>query len=105
LPGKVRDAERRCPRERACPVHVGPHAIGAERFLALSSGTSFAQVAGAILGKRARGQNPDKAAGSSPARPTKQPLTSGNAAGLEDCVDSHGSVRSRRESDSHISLM
>jgi hypothetical protein len=38
----------------------GPHAIGAERFLAVSSGTSFAQVAGAILGKQARGQNPDK---------------------------------------------
>jgi hypothetical protein len=38
----------------------GPHAIGAERFVAVSSGTSFAQVAGAILGKRARGQNPDK---------------------------------------------
>jgi hypothetical protein len=38
----------------------GPHAIGAERFLAASSGTSFAQVAGPILGKRARGLNPDK---------------------------------------------
>src|SRR5829696_2874939 len=33
----------------------GPHAIGAERFLAVSSGISFAQVAGPILGKRARG--------------------------------------------------
>jgi hypothetical protein len=38
----------------------GPHAIGAERFLAVSSGTSFTQVAGPILGKRARGLNPDK---------------------------------------------
>jgi hypothetical protein len=31
----------------------GPHAIGAERFVAVSSGASFAQVAAAILGKRA----------------------------------------------------
>jgi hypothetical protein len=28
----------------------GPHAIGAERFVAVSNGTSFAQVEGAILG-------------------------------------------------------
>jgi hypothetical protein len=41
-------------------VQVGPHAIGTERFATVSSGTSFAQVAGAILGKQARGQNPDK---------------------------------------------
>jgi hypothetical protein len=38
----------------------GPHAIGAERFVAVSSGTSFAQVADAILGKPTRVQNPDK---------------------------------------------
>jgi hypothetical protein len=38
----------------------GPHAIGTERSLAVSSGTSFAQVAGAILGKQAPAQNPDK---------------------------------------------
>jgi hypothetical protein len=48
----------------------GPHPIGCERFLtvsnglqrspAVSSGRSFAQVAGAILRKQARGQNPDK---------------------------------------------
>jgi hypothetical protein len=38
----------------------GPHAIGPERFATVSSGTSFAQVAGAILGKQARAQIPDK---------------------------------------------
>ena len=50
----------------------GPHPIGAERFVAVSSGRSFAQVAGAILRKQAQGQNPDKdeVPGSSPGRPT-----------------------------------
>jgi hypothetical protein len=38
----------------------GPHAIGTERFAAVSSGTSFAQVAGSIQGKQALVQNPDK---------------------------------------------
>jgi hypothetical protein len=38
----------------------GPHPIGAERFVTVSSGKSFAQVAGTILRKQARGQNPDK---------------------------------------------
>ena len=38
----------------------GPHAIGTERFATVSSGASFAQLAGGILGKRACGQNPDK---------------------------------------------
>jgi hypothetical protein len=38
----------------------GPHAIGTERFVAVSNGASFAQVAGAVLGKQARAQNPDK---------------------------------------------
>ena len=38
----------------------GPHPIGAERFATVSSGRSFAQVAGAILGIQAQGQNPDK---------------------------------------------
>jgi hypothetical protein len=38
----------------------GPHATGAERFLTVSSGTPFAQVAKAILGKQAQVQNPDK---------------------------------------------
>jgi hypothetical protein len=33
-------------------IHVGPPAIGAERFTTVSSGASFAQVAGAILGNR-----------------------------------------------------
>ena len=52
----------------------GPHAIGAERFATVSSGSSFAQVAGAILRKQARVQNPDKAEvpGSSPGRPTSE---------------------------------
>src|SRR4029450_9500340 len=59
----------------------GPHAIGAERFATVSSSASFAQVAGALLGKQARVQISDKdeAAGSSPARPTDQPLTSQDA--------------------------
>jgi hypothetical protein len=50
----------------------GPHAIGAERLPTVSSGRSFAQVAGATLRKQARGQNPDKdeVGGSSPPRPT-----------------------------------
>ena len=38
----------------------GPHPIGPERFATVSSGTSFAQVAGAILGKQAGVENPDK---------------------------------------------
>ena len=38
----------------------GPHAIGAERFATVSSGASFAQVAGGILGKQACAENPDK---------------------------------------------
>jgi hypothetical protein len=33
---------------------------GSQRSPAVSSGRSFAQVAGAILRKQARGQNPDK---------------------------------------------
>jgi len=38
----------------------GPPAIGTERFITVSNGTSFMQVAGAILGKQVRAQNPDK---------------------------------------------
>jgi hypothetical protein len=38
----------------------GPHAIGTERFATVSSGPSFAQLAGPILGEQARVQNPDK---------------------------------------------
>ena len=48
----------------------GPHAIGAERFPAVSSGlkgASVAQVAGLFLGEQAAGQNPDKDEVSSPA--------------------------------------
>jgi hypothetical protein len=39
---------------------VGPHAIGPERFATVSSGTSLAQVAGAILGKQTEVENPEK---------------------------------------------
>ena len=39
-------------RRSAAWSTFGPHAIGTERFGAVSSGTSFAQVAGAILGNR-----------------------------------------------------
>jgi hypothetical protein len=50
----------------------GPHPIGTERFIAVSSGTSFAQVTGAILGEQAQVENLDKdeVPGSSPGRPT-----------------------------------
>jgi hypothetical protein len=34
----------------------GPHATGAERFVAVCNGASFAQVAGVILYKQARGR-------------------------------------------------
>jgi hypothetical protein len=56
----------------------GPHAIGAERFPTVTGGSSFTQVAGAILQKQARVQNPDKdeVPGSSPGRPTTQPSRS-----------------------------
>jgi hypothetical protein len=60
LPGKSAGRTVAAPASGRAWSTFGPHAIGAERFVAVSSGTSFAQVAGAILGKRARGQNPDK---------------------------------------------
>jgi hypothetical protein len=64
LPGKVRDAERRCPRVRGVPgphlVHMPSDPSGSQRSPAVSSGRSLAQVAGAILRKQGRGQNPDK---------------------------------------------
>jgi hypothetical protein len=52
----------------------GPHATGAERFVAVSNGPSLAQVAGAILGKQARVEIPDKdeVPGSSPGVPLGQ---------------------------------
>ena len=89
------NAGRRCPRERGGPgprlVHTPSDPSGSQRSPAVSSGKSFAQVAGAILRKQARGQNPDKdeAAGSSPARPTNRPVTSADA----------GSSASRRQSN------
>jgi hypothetical protein len=55
---------RRCPRERGGPgprlVHTPSEPSGSQWSPAVSSGRSFAQVAGAILRKQARGQNPDK---------------------------------------------
>jgi hypothetical protein len=36
-------------RQRAAWSTFGPHPIGSKRFAAVSSGRSFAQVAGAIL--------------------------------------------------------
>ena len=47
-------------RYRAGWSAFGPHAIGVERFAAVSNGPSFAQVVGAILQKQARVENPDK---------------------------------------------
>jgi hypothetical protein len=38
----------------------GRHPMRADRFATVSSGTSFAQLADAILGKRAWVENPDK---------------------------------------------
>jgi hypothetical protein len=38
----------------------GPHAIGTERSVTVSSGTSFMLVVDAFLQKRVRVQNPDK---------------------------------------------
>jgi hypothetical protein len=62
-------------------VHTPSEPSGSQRSPAVSSGRSFAQVAGSILRKQARGQNPDKdeVGGSSPPRPTKWPPTSKNA--------------------------
>ena len=52
----------RWPRSRrSSPTRgAGPRAIGTERFTAVSSGASFTQVAGAILQKQGRVQNPDR---------------------------------------------
>ena len=76
----------------------GPHANGTERFIAVSSGASFAQVAGVILGKRAQAQNPDKdeVPGSSPGRPTTPRLTSANVVG-SSCDSGFGRIRVRDE--------
>ena len=41
-------------------VHIPSEPSGSQRSPAVPSGRSFAQVAGAILRKQARGQNPDK---------------------------------------------
>jgi hypothetical protein len=63
LPAKAPDAERR-PHRRGVSgprlVHTPSEPSGSQRSPAVSSGRLFAQVAGAILGKQARGQNPDK---------------------------------------------
>src|SRR5215211_240363 len=57
---KNRSAERSRSDGTGTLSTFGPHAIGTQRFITVSSGRSFAQVAGAILRKRARAQNPDK---------------------------------------------
>jgi hypothetical protein len=59
----------------------GPHPIGSERFAAVSSGTSLAQVADEILRKRPGVQNRDKdeVPGSSPGRPTSESASSAAA--------------------------
>jgi hypothetical protein len=69
------------PRERSVPGPRLVHCHRSRAFTTVSSGGSFVQVAGAILRKQARGQNPDKdeAAGSSAARPTTPALSCGNA--------------------------
>src|SRR5215218_816724 len=96
LPCQPRPATRSAAPPQAGRVWstFGPHAIGAERFATVSSGTSFAQVVGGILRKRVPVQNPDKdeAAGSSPARPTTPCLTWGNAFG---CLSKVAGPRSR----------
>jgi hypothetical protein len=78
---RSRQHGRRPVPPRAAWSSFGPHAIGTERFATVSSGTSFAQVAGAILGEQAWVEIPDKdeGAGSSPARPTTPGLSCGNA--------------------------
>jgi hypothetical protein len=48
------------PRARRAWPTFGPHAIGTERFSAVTKGMSFVQVAGAVLRKQARVQNPDE---------------------------------------------
>jgi hypothetical protein len=65
-----RSAERRGLGPRL--VHMPSVPSGSQRSPAVSSGRSFAQVAGAILGKQAQGLNPDKdeVPGSGPGRPT-----------------------------------
>jgi hypothetical protein len=74
LPGKVRDAEAPLPpRAGRAWSTLGPHPIGAERFVAVASGTSFAQVAGANLGKQAQAQISDKDALYAGARPVGLP--------------------------------
>jgi hypothetical protein len=61
VPGKGREAERLCPRAGWHGRSTfGPHPTGTQRFATVSSGRSFAQVAGAILRKQVPGQNPDK---------------------------------------------
>jgi hypothetical protein len=61
LPAKVRQAERRCTRERGMRlVHVWSTCHRSRAVLSGLQRYIVAEVAGAILGKRAYGQNPDK---------------------------------------------
>jgi hypothetical protein len=76
----------------------GPDAIGAERFATVFSGTSFVQVARAILQERARVQNPDKDEVSSPVcdRSTLPYWAAGRDPGLPGDDASEASQRHRR---------
>jgi hypothetical protein len=83
LPCQARSAMRRA----AAPasgvlgprlVHAPSDPSGSQQSPAVSSGSSFGQVAGAILRKQARGQNPDKdeVPGSSPGSPANHSRSS-----------------------------
>jgi hypothetical protein len=56
-PATRRDRE---PTQARAWSTFGPQSIGAQRFVAVCNGASFAQVADVILGKQARVENPDK---------------------------------------------
>jgi hypothetical protein len=74
----------------------GPHAIGTERSVTVSSGTSFMLVVDAFLQKRVRVQNPDKdeVPSSGPARPTPHPCRSQRCRPVV-CADAFGRGRGR----------
>jgi hypothetical protein len=63
-------------RDASAGARPGPHPIGTQRFATVSSGTAFAQVAGAILRKQARVQISDK-----DEVPSSRPATDGRPIG------------------------
>jgi hypothetical protein len=108
---KYRGAVRRPADHRGLIVEhsawstFGPHSIGAERFPTVSSGASFAQVAGAILGKQAGAQNPDKdeVVCSSPQEPfSDTPPVLGPAGGR---LRRPSSARRRRQTTSRVVVL